>query len=371
MTRMKKLRFVTLSPECRNIELVKDVGQIPYVLGKNFPIETTIAVSCVDPNGANLEEVRDMNIVHIPMIFKNASLTGMFYLIKNARKIDWLSVHHAGRRSYYWAKIYKLLNPKGKVYLKLDLDFRSCNMYDADLKERKIFTRNTQVMDLITVESLAVKERIQKYSKQEIKLLGNGYCDVNFKIDFMQHRENSFITVGRLGTKQKATEILLNAFAESLSEHNWNLKLVGTVEPEFEEVIKDYYNKYPMLKNRVEFLGEIKERKKLYDEYCKAKVFVLPSRWESFGIVVGEALACGCRLIISDQVPPAAEMTNNRKYGQIVASDDVDKLKEMLVKFTTMEFENKQTQEIVDFANDIFSWKNICEKLFDMMNEIE
>lgn len=139
---MRKKRFITLSPECRNIELVKDVGQIPFVLGKEHTdFETGIVESCVKTDGENLENVIGLNLIYKKMLFNSSELTGLAYLLFNSRKIDWLSLHHAGRRSYYWAKLYKFLNHKGKVYLKLDMDFRSCDMYDSDEWERDILKK--------------------------------------------------------------------------------------------------------------------------------------------------------------------------------------------------------------------------------------
>lgn len=362
------MRFTTLSPECRNIELVKDVGQIPYVLGKEHSnIETEIVESCVKSDGENLDSVKGLKLTHRKLLFNSTELTGLIYLLFNSKKIDWLSLHHAGRRSYYWTKLYKFLNSKGKAYLKLDLDFRSCDMYDKDEWERKIFEKNMQIMDLVTVETDAVKNRIQKYSCQEIEVLGNGYCKTEFDVDIYQKRENSFITVGRLGSKQKATEILLEAFAKSSNQHDWNLKLVGTIEEEFKPVITEFYLKYPNLKSRVIFTGEIKDRQELYEEYCKAKVFVLPSRWEGFAIVGGEALSCGCQLIVSDQVPPAKEMTKNGEYGRIAPVDDIDQLCQALIKATKMPTNDKKIEEIKEYADTQFSWSKICDSLYSML----
>lgn len=369
MSLVKKLNFVTLSPECRNIELVKDVGQIPYVLGKEQNINTAIVASCVDMTGANLQNVSTLKIINVPMILNNTSLTGVVYLLKNAKNIDWLSLHHAGRRSYYWTKLYKFLNPKGKVYLKLDMDFRSCDLYDSDIWERKLFQKNMNIMDLVTVETQAVKERIQPYSSKEIQVLGNGYCKTEFVPDIYQERENNFITVGRLGTEQKATEVLLEAFSLSAEFHEWNLKLVGTIEENFKDTVKEFFDNHPELVERVIFAGEIKEREALYNECCKAKVFVLPSRWEGFAIVGGEALSCGCRVIVSDQVPPMKEFTNSEKYGQIVPSDDVIALKNALIDAAKTETTVEETREIANYANKQFSWSNICKQLYSMLIE--
>lgn len=367
---IKKMSFVTLSPECRNIELVKDVGQIPYVLGaEHDDIDTSIVAACIKPKGANLNCVPNLDLVYVPMLFGSTELTGILFLLRHARKIDWLSLHHAGRRSYYWTKLYKLLNPKGKVYLKLDMDFRSCDLYDTDDWERNIFKKNMEIMDLVTVETQAVKDRIQKYSVQDIKVLGNGYCKTEFEPNIYQKREDCFMTVGRLGTEQKATDILLEAFARSVPFHNWKLKLIGTIEEDFQNEIHSFFEKYPMLKERVIFTGEIKERQKLYDEYCKAKVFVLPSRWEGFVIAGCEALACGCRMIVSDRVPSMREMTWNGKCGEIIPMDDIEELKKALINATKAEYNATSVREIKEYADTQFSWSLICNELYNMLKE--
>lgn len=367
---MKKTRFITLSPECRNIELVKDVGQIPYVLGKEHEdINATIVASCINKKGSNLENVAGLHIIHYPFLLKNTELTGVLYLLFHSRKIDWLSLHHAGRRSYYWAKLYKFLNPKGKVYLKLDMDFRSCDMYDNDEWERDIFTKNTEVIDLITVETQAIKDRIQKYSHKDIKILGNGYCKSSIEPDISTERKNSFITVGRLGTKQKATEVLLEAFAQSANEHDWSLVLIGSIEDSFKSYIDKFYVKYPHLKYRVKFKGEIKDRESLNKEYCLARVFLLPSRWEGFPIVSGEALICGLRVIVSDLVPPMKEMTNNEEFGQIVPADDINALCSAIIAETKREYDYNEVCRIKQYAEEQFSWSKICERLYELLKE--
>lgn len=368
--KMKIFNFTTLSPECRNIELVKDVGQIPYVLGKEHQdIDTAIVASCIKQDGPNLENVQGLKIIHRPLFLKKHELTGVVYLLFHARKIDWLSLHHAGRRSYYWTKIYKFLNPKGKVYLKLDMDFRSCDMYDNDERERSIFSKNTNIIDLITVETEAIKNRIQKYSVKDIKILGNGYCKSSVEPNIFKKRKRSFITVGRLGTRQKATEILLDAFAESAKEHEWNLILVGSIEEEFKSYISDFFKKNPELKERVIFKGEINDRKSLNEEYCTARVFLLPSRWESWGLVVGEALSCGLRVIVSDLVPPMKEMTNNEMFGQIVPADDSDALCRAIIKETQREFSFNEVLAIKEYAENQFSWSKICDELYNLLME--
>ena len=367
---MKKLNFVTLVPKCGNTELIKDVGQIPYVLGKKYKLNTVLVSSRIDMSGENISAVKELKLVHVPLILGSIGLTGVWYILFHAKEIDWLNIYHAGRKSYSWAKIFKMLNPKGKIYLKLDLDFISCEKYDTDLYERRLFSENTKIIDLVSCETQIIKERIQKYSERDIKVIGNGYYKTEFEPSILQNRDDCFITVGRLGTMQKATEVLLEAFALSSNKHSWNLKLLGNVEEEFKPFIEDFYKNYPELKNRVLFYGQLNNREQLYNEYCKSKVFVLPSRWESFGIVGGEALSCGCRIIVSNKVPPMKEMTNEERYGRIVPVDNIEALSDAMLEATTRKYDEIETKEIVEYAKKIFSWDSICQELNDYLVDI-
>lgn len=116
------IHFVTLFPNCPNYGLVKDVGQIPHSLGMIIPeLEAELVSGKIDVKGDYLESVNGLKLTSIPYCV-NDFVSGVIYLLKNAKLIDWLNIYHGGRRCYYWTKLYKVLNPNGRVYLKLDLD---------------------------------------------------------------------------------------------------------------------------------------------------------------------------------------------------------------------------------------------------------
>lgn len=366
---MKKIRFTVLHPAGTNVDLIKDEGQIPSTLGNIKNVDATIVSCHIESNAANMNSVPGLSVKHIPLIINNP-ITGIVYLFLNSKKIDWLNIYFAGRQAYIWMRLYRFLNRRGHIYLKLDLDFRGCDLYDSNAKERRIFKKNVAIADIVSVESKAVKERIQKYSAKELLIIEDGISKLNFKPVVNVDRDDIFITVGRLGTYQKATDILLEAFEKSSQKHNWKLKLIGNIQEDFKGYIEEFYEKYPDMRGRVIFTGSINDREALYSEYCHAKVFVLPSRWESFGISAAEALYCGCHLILSNAIPPAFEMTNDKKYGEIIKTENVEAWRDALIAATQKEYQQSEINEIVSYANKQFSWERICEKLFLEMNKI-
>ena len=202
-------------------------------------------------------------------------------------------------------------------------------------------------------------------------MIPNGYCISNCaKLDTIE-RKNVFLTVGRLGTKQKATENLLQAFALCADKIDWNLRLVGNIEESFKSYIEDFFYQNPKLRKRIKFIGTLSDRVAIDAEYRQAKVFVLPSRWESFGLVLTEAMANGCRLLATDVVPPILELTDKEQFGTIVPPDDVRALADAMVESTKADYSKKEIQKIMDYAKENFSWDAICEKLYIKMQECE
>lgn len=367
------MRFVTIHLNCYNVEFVKDVGQIPYMLSKHHPeIESVIVGSKnLEIPGPNFDKIGNTKVEKIRFVLSE-TLTGCLYIIKNAKKIDWLNVYHAGRQSWLWNKIYKTLNPRGKSYMKLDMDFRSCDAFDRSEKERKRFNRGISGYDLVSVESEVIYDRIKKYINREIILIRNGYCKDSSLEENPIHkssteRENAFITVGRLGDIQKATDDLLEAFAASSGKHSWKLYLLGKIETEFNSYIEDYFVRFPELKERVIFLGRLEDRKKIYDLYRNCKAFVLPSRWEGYPLVVPEALSCGLRMVITDSVPSYRDAIFDSKVGYVVSTGNIEEMAEKLALVASEDTSDELIGEIEKYAEETFCWDTICDKLYRNM----
>jgi len=112
--------------------------------------------------------------------------------------------------------------------------------------------------------------------------------------------EDEFVllNVGRLHHKKGLD--LLPQILVSLRHLNWRMVFVGGDDDGTQEKLKQAFQSANLL-DRVLFLERCEPRQ-LLAVYTAANLFVLPSRHENFGNVVIEALACGCPVLISDQV---------------------------------------------------------------------
>ena len=125
------------------------------------------------------------------------------------------------------------------------------------------------------------------------------------------------LSIGRL-TAQKDHLTLLKAFAKVRQKLGVNLMIlgVGGERQKLESFVEEH-----SLMDVVSLPGFVNNP---YAYLAKSSVFVLSSRWEGFGIVLAEALACGAPVVSTDCPSGPAEILENGRYGVLVPVGDVD-----------------------------------------------
>jgi len=125
-----------------------------------------------------------------------------------------------------------------------------------------------------------------------------------------------FLGCGRL-TAQKDFLTLLRAFARIKDETGAELWILGEGEarPKLEREIATLH-----LESSVRLPGFVQNP---FAFMARASAFVLSSRWEGFGNVLTEAMACGTPVISTDCPHGPGEILQGGRWGELVAVADV------------------------------------------------
>lgn len=97
----------------------------------------------------------------------------------------------------------------------------------------------------------------------------------------------------------------------------------------------------------------------LIEKYCTCKAFVFVSKQEGFGIPVLEAMACGCKLILSDSTSIPEIAGDNAIY---VNPEKTDELEEAIMIVVNYEV---NTHEMMLQLNKYTDWKKSAQELME------
>lgn len=115
-------------------------------------------------------------------------------------------------------------------------------------------------------------------------------------LDSQNEEDNYILFLSRIDIHQKGLDILIESFKEVSKKHDCQLVFAGHETNSMSILLK----RLPAhLRNRVRFAGFVSGQEKVR-LLSRAKVFVLPSRYEAHPISVMEALACGKPVLVSD-----------------------------------------------------------------------
>lgn len=271
------------------------------------------------------------------------------------KKYDVLMLVHITNFSAIFSIISRIINPRAKIYLKLDVDKEYFNYHPSFLSERliRVLLKNS---DVISYESKVIEQYLEKNPCYEIirdKIIYLPNCPSERIVKYSPKVDKSkqFICVGRHGSHQKNSEMLLRAL-EGFELNDWKVKFIGSMTKEFVRAYEDSQ----VDKLKVTCVGEIGEVERMIKEYQEAQVLILTSRYEGFATVLAEA-GFYANYIISTDVNGAADITDDFKHGTCISNEFELK---MALDYVIKNHKNTiyHGGKIAENVNENFNWKS-------------
>ena len=182
-------------------------------------------------------------------------------------------------------------------------------------------------VNIIISPSMEVKNILsQQINPKKIIVIPNFITTSHYKKTARER--NSILFVGRLEVKQKGVDLLIHALHYAQKEiPDVNLYIIG--QGDSLGYLKNLTAELELGENII-FLGYVDENE-LTDMYSKCEIFVFPSLYESFGIVIIEAMSAGLP-IVSYDLDCVSETLEDGKYGILVKKGGIKELADEIIR---------------------------------------
>ena len=206
------------------------------------------------------------------------------------------------------------------------------------------------------VNSAYSQAMVEKVYKRKGVIIYPGVDTKVYKPVLFKEKENYILSVGKL-SKFKNFDILVSAFSK-LKNKKILLYIIGNGE---EKTNLQNLAKKLDIGNKVKFFSGISDHE-IVRFYAKAKIFVLCSKNEPFGIVPVEAMACGTAVITDNSGGPMETVKNNEtgKLINCTTENLRDTLERLLSNQNLLKEYSTNARKHIE---DNFSWENATEKI--------
>jgi len=213
---------------------------------------------------------------------------------------------------------------------------------------------------------------LRRFPKAKVSVINDGVDCLSFQNATESTRENLmqkftdktfsevsslFFSMGRLH-KIKGFDVIIDAFSLFLMDHkNAKLLIAGDDNGIKDELLSQIKNLD--LSDSIFLIGSVNfEDKKLLLSNCD--VFTLASEFESFGIVIAEALACGVPVVVSNKTPWKDIEANN---CGIFADNEKNSFYNAFLKIINEKYDKNL---IKNYVKSNFDWEVIVGKFINL-----
>ncbi|ASJ08345.1 glycosyl transferase [Thermococcus siculi] len=292
-----------------------------FSMAKKLSEEHDVEVLCMTRGEERVDEIEGMRVYRIkPALIVSNTPLSIKFVLKTAKMVknrDLVIAHtpvpFAADVAALFAKLRGL--PIRIVYHTVGLE-KGAGLLDLIAR---IYSATVERLTLRGAEITAVSHVVWEYLKGRGYNSEVSYPPMNLDIGLSEStsRGKVILFVGQLGRyhRFKNVGMLIRAFAGVAPLFpDWELWIVGEGDMK-----KDYAHLTSRLgvSERVRFLGRVDDPKRLAEVYSSAGILVLPSAFESFGMVIPEALRLGTPVVVSPSVG-ARVLVSDGKNGLVL-----------------------------------------------------
>jgi len=184
---------------------------------------------------------------------------------------------------------------------------------------------------------------------------------------------NNILVVSRF-VPAKGIDRAIDIFHLMTQEIDCNLYIVTAKQDDYfsdeeityEETVRAHIKRYH-LEDRATFLGYISNRRRLARLYREADIYMLPSRYEPFGLTTMEAMACGAVIVASD-VAGSCELIIDSVNGFVVDMEDRKEVARVACNLLKDEKVRKRTSKnAVLTIKKHLAWDIIARRLIEQI----
>lgn len=245
--------------------------------------------------------------------------------------------------------------------------------------DTKVFSKKLTKypIDKYIAISKSVYTSIQHYvPKEKIELVYNGVPlgkFANSRNSILTNKSYIISCVARIVPEVKGQDILIRALHILKTKYkieNFKCIFAGAITNyktinNLKKLVSDLN-----LESHIEFLGNVNEVEGIY---TKTDIFVLPSRNEGFGLVVIEALAAGCSVIVSKLEGPLEIVKENEEFGLYFEKENYNELATKiykLIKDENYQLKYSKNDKLVSYIDNNFSLKQMIYKYNSIYREV-
>lgn len=276
--------------------------------------------------------------------------------IKTNGKPDLLHIHFSEFSIFTAHKIKQIYNIP-YVLTEHSTDFLD-GKYESNYTKNKIIFR--KIYDalkaskkIICVSSILKKKikKIYKIKEEKFIIIPNLSRNISYR---SKKKSNDLIFVGSL-EERKNPMLLIKAF-QKISNNKLKMKIIG--DGVLSQKITKYINSNKLDKS-IKVLKNL-SRKLVLKMIGNSKILVLPSNYETFGIVIIEAYSMGVPVIMTDSLG-VRDLYN--KNCSILIKNKTTNLLASTIQKTLKNYKKYDSQKIISFYNKNFSSDAVINKI--------